>query len=154
MDNGNKPNDFRTREDPSLATAGEPAVKKDPKAVLRGDLTKALDRLFQAAQALSDARAPILAELENATMLEQAEFDRCKALVETLGRALGESCNGESGMRIAYTPAGVTVSWDKKMLDGYAMDHQEILAAREEKSRAARLSYYYPRSWDGKGFLP
>ena len=125
----------------------------------KADHAAALDALFDAAAALANKRAPLIAEMDAATEQERQEFDRCKAEVEKITKLVGESGAGtESGMRVVYTPGGVTVTWDKNKLDAY-MEANPVVArvirgARSEKARADKIALYYPKTFDGKEFLP
>jgi len=85
-------------------------------------------------------------ERKEAIAVLEAKLSELKAPLEELERAIKDKVvsDGESveylGVRATYTKAHTRYSWSNDKLEGFAMAHPEILAARKESRVKARAS--------------
>jgi len=105
-----------------------------------------LHELMQELRQMHDERAGEIARLEESLKPIQNEIDFLRKPLNDLADAIKEAVLAEGrsveghGIKASFRRGYTRTSWDGKALEGYAMAHPEILAARKETTIAPNAS--------------
>jgi len=96
--------------------------------------------LLKQLRQMHEERADEIARLEESLKPIQNEIDFLRKPLNDLADAIKEAVLAEGrsveghGIKASYRRGYTRTSWDGKLLDGFAMAHPEILAARKEST--------------------
>jgi len=99
-----------------------------------------LHELLQELRQMHDERAEEIASLEADLAPLQNRIAYLRQPLEDLEEAIKEEAiriaatTEAYGIKVSYRKGYTRTSWDGKLLDGFAMAHPEILAARKEST--------------------
>ena len=97
-----------------------------------------IDEVLKQLRQMHDERAATIADLEGQISFIQTELNRIRKPLNDLAETIKDLVLREGrtieahGVKVSFRNGYTRASWDGKLLDGFAMAHPEILAARKE----------------------